>query len=297
MFDRGVSYEMDGRIYTDFADDYEHLDPAVEYAVESVLQTTDVESREYDVLRDQFNALYANFCVCAPRPEDVDDENLTTQHIDEEAEGGGSTDGATEILCISKKCNHGQNYVIHTNTDGTKELILNEKRLSLDLIFECTDLCRCATLCGNRLIQFGPRKNLIIADFSHAKKHLGLITTTPLPKGAFVCEYVGEILSTKEATKRQYENDAEQKMNYIMCLNEMAVMSTIRDQPTQTFVDASRIGNIGRYLNHSCDPNCEVISVRVEGAIPRICTIRIAYICNLFKMVSILIIHFMFYCR
>lgn len=263
VYNRGISYEMDGRIYTDFDDNYEHSDPNVEYAVEAVLQTTDVESPEYDALRDHFNALCANFCVCARRPEECTQQN-------------DRPDQPEDILCMHKKCNHGQNYVVHTNADGGQELVLNEKRLSLDLIFECTDLCRCATLCGNRLIQFGPRKELEITDFSHVKKQLGLITKTPLAKGAFVCEYVGEILSSKEAMKRQHENDVEQKMNYIMCLNEMAVVSTIKDQPTQTFVDASKIGNVGRYLNHSCDPNCEVISVRVEGAIPRICMTSIA---------------------
>jgi histone-lysine N-methyltransferase SETMAR len=29
-------------------------------------------------------------------------------------------------------------------------------------------------------------------------------------------------------------------------------------------------GNIGRYLNHSCDPNCEILSVRVDSIIPKI---------------------------
>ncbi|XP_033232843.1 histone-lysine N-methyltransferase SETMAR isoform X5 [Drosophila pseudoobscura] len=35
--------------------------------------------------------------------------------------------------------------------------------------------------------------------------------------------------------------------------------------------DPSRRGNIGRYINHSCDPNCHITAVRIDCPIPKIC--------------------------
>ncbi|CAG4963394.1 unnamed protein product [Parnassius apollo] len=38
----------------------------------------------------------------------------------------------------------------------------------------------------------------------------------------------------------------------------------------QTFVDPTHFGNIGRYVNHSCDPNCYIVPVRINSPIPKL---------------------------
>lgn len=257
-FDRGNSFEANGRVFIDFHDEYEHLDANIGYGVECVLQTTNVDLPEFEKLRDNFNALCANVCSCVDEEDEEDGEDAAP---------------LPEIPCMHDNCNHGNNYKAYNDASGASntELVLNESRRSRDLIFECSGLCACVRDCGNRLIQFGPRKHLIIADFSRSHKQLGLITQKPIPAGGFICEYVGEVLSIEEAIRRSQENDANRKMNYIMCMNEMAMGNKDNKKAIQTFVDAGRIGNIGRYLNHSCNPNCEIISVRLDGLIPRIC--------------------------
>lgn len=259
VFGRGHSYEVDGCIYIDFSDEYEHLDPAIDYEVESVLQTTNQHTAEFSQLRDHFNAVYANFCACAKH----------------------EAANISQTRCMTDDCKHGNSYVIHNAPAASSypELVLNEFRRSRDLIFECASMCACSANCGNRLVQFGPRKNLAIANFSHLGKELGLITLKAIPKGAFVCEYVGEILTKSEAHERLQENDAKHRTNYIICLNEISMENASEHNTTHTFIDPSKRGNIGRYLNHSCDPNCEIISVRVDGAIPRISTsVSVLYI-------------------
>lgn len=259
-FGRGASFEADGCVYINFDDEYEHLDSTIIYDVECVLQTTNQHSVEFEQLRDHFNSLYANYCTCS------------------------KTKAAKNIECHTDDCKHGNNYMIRNANDNSShpELILNEGRRSHDLIFECTDMCACNANCGNRLVQFGPRKNLAIANFAHLGKELGLITMNFIPKGAFICEYVGEILTTSEARKRLQENDATKQMNYILCLNEISTEDDALEQKTtQTFIDPTKRGNIGRYLNHSCDPNCGILSVRVNGAIPRISTKRVLNMCQI----------------
>ena len=52
-------------------------------------------------------------------------------------------------------------------------------------------------------------------------------------------------------------------MNYILHVNEH-----FSNEDKLTIIDPSVIGNIGRYINHSCDPNLELIVVRVEHWTP-----------------------------
>ena len=63
-------------------------------------------------------------------------------------------------------------------------------------------------------------------------------------------EYVGEVLDYREFKSRtkQYSKD-KNKHFYFMALNADEV------------IDATNKGNISRFINHSCDPNCETQKV------------------------------------
>lgn len=78
-------------------------------------------------------------------------------------------------------------------------------------------------------------------------------STTVLPRGAFICLYAGEYIDTAIARDRWAE--AEQHPhpagsgNYILSLR----------LPSETIhIDPRVHGNAGRFLNHSCDPNCVI---------------------------------------
>lgn len=241
---RGTSYEHNGQLCIELCDDYEHIDDSIEYVVENVLQTTNTQSESCFDLHEKFNSYIDLKCECH------------------------SNDNCTDETCI-----HGGNYVVHEDEELHEfELILNENRKSHDIIYECSEFCTCSPNCYNRLVQFGPRKYLKIENYSSLGKQYGLTTLKLIPRGAFICEYSGEILCKEETIERYRANDLNQKMNYIICLNERPMESKNGDgnEVIQTFIDPSRIGNIGRYLNHSCDPNCEIISVRVDGLIPKL---------------------------
>lgn len=66
---------------------------------------------------------------------------------------------------------------------------------------------------------------------------LGLFATADIPKGTFLIEYWGEIISNEEADRRGGKY-----------LFELEGDSTI---------DGSTRRNIARYVNHSCTPNAE----------------------------------------
>lgn len=232
---------------SELCDNYDHLDDHLDYILENVLSETVVQNASVSVdafkLKEQFNTLLLNRCDC--------NNNM----------------GEKE-QCV--KCCHGGNYVFDNDF---KELVLNTvEDVGRDLIYECTGLCGCSPeKCFNRLVQRGPRKFLQIID-SLQYQSKGLKTNRNIPKGAFICEYAGELLTLQESKKILKENDEKHKMNYVLVLKESCKRSEgdIGNEVIFTIVDPSKKGNIGRYLNHSCSSNCKIISVRVDCPIPKI---------------------------
>ena len=64
-------------------------------------------------------------------------------------------------------------------------------------------------------------------------------------------EYVGEVLGYREfqARAKSYAKTDASKHYYFMALN------------ADEIIDATKKGNISRFINHSCDPNCETQKV------------------------------------
>jgi len=86
--------------------------------------------------------------------------------------------------------------------------------------------------------------------------------------GLFVCEYAGEVIGAGEAEIRNKSDQLARNHNYIYWINETYGKE---GASITTIIDPTAIGNIGRYANHSCEPNLIVHLVRVESAIPKIC--------------------------
>jgi uncharacterized protein len=73
---------------------------------------------------------------------------------------------------------------------------------------------------------------------------VGVYTTAPIRKGMRIVEYVGERITPEEADRR-YEGASR---TYLYGLED-----------GKTVIDGH---GIGAYLNHSCDPNCEVDEIK-----------------------------------
>ncbi|XP_065097038.1 histone-lysine N-methyltransferase SETMAR [Paramisgurnus dabryanus] len=130
-------------------------------------------------------------------------------------------------------------------------------------VFECNVLCACGESCQNRVVQKGIEVHLGV--FSTKDRGLGVETLERLPRGHFVCEYAGEIIGPHEARRRQL-SQTPKHMNYIIAVQEHSG----GDRVTQTFVDPVTVGNVGRFINHSCQPNLVMVPVRVHSLLPRL---------------------------
>lgn len=130
--------------------------------------------------------------------------------------------------------------------------------------YECNDNCKCTGhFCGNRLVQFGPRENLMVKQCDITSKGLGLFTSSEIEKGSFICQYAGEITSEEEARHRYNIYLQNNDLNYIFCIKEK-----FGNKVLKTFIDATIYANIGRYINHSCDANCDLYIIRINNMTP-----------------------------
>ncbi|XP_047339359.1 histone-lysine N-methyltransferase SUVR4-like isoform X2 [Impatiens glandulifera] len=96
----------------------------------------------------------------------------------------------------------------------------------------------------------------------------GLQTLQDLPKGAFVCEYVGKILTNEEFYKRASARaNSEEAHAYLVLLDadwSCAEKRILKDEKALC-LDYSRYGNISRFIYHRCfNPSLVGIPVKVE---------------------------------
>ncbi|GIY85008.1 histone-lysine N-methyltransferase SUV39H2 [Caerostris darwini] len=119
-------------------------------------------------------------------------------------------------------------------------------------IYECNSKCKCGIDCYNRVVQHGQKIKVGIFKTSNGRGW-GLQTLEPIAKGQFVLEYLGEILTTGEAEKRD-RSSGDNNGTYLFDL-DFGVQKCIYT------IDARRYGNGSHFINHSCCPNLQVFAV------------------------------------
>lgn len=86
--------------------------------------------------------------------------------------------------------------------------------------------------------------------FTSDGKGWGLRTLEDLPKGAFVCEYVGEVLTSKELQERNIQSARSGKRPYPVLLDaNWGLKADLRNEEALC-LDATKYGNVARFINH-----------------------------------------------
>jgi hypothetical protein len=144
------------------------------------------------------------------------------------------------------------------------------------LEIECTDRnCNLTSLgagaaCHNRL--FSSRSYAAgVIPFKTELKGWGLhCPTADLAAGTFVMEYVGEIINKKMCAERMAKEQERVRL-----INEHSSQQSVQaayyflSLGPDIIIDSSVQGNIARFINHSCNPNCRLDTWNV-GGVPRI---------------------------
>ena len=124
-------------------------------------------------------------------------------------------------------------------------------------------MCECPPSCVNRLVQHGVTVPLRLEH--DAVKGFRVVTLRALEAGRFVCEYAGELITVGEAKERTLNQHRCNLMNYIIAVREH---SSAGEVVATTIVDPCTRGNVGRFMNHSCEANLQMIPVRCDSDVP-----------------------------
>jgi DNA-directed RNA polymerase subunit K/omega len=110
--------------------------------------------------------------------------------------------------------------------------------------------------CGNRALQH--QETAKVKVIQEGNMGFGLQAEEDISRGKLVIEYIGEILDETQMIQRlerQRILTPSDKEYYIMELDN------------GVYVDGKYEGNLSRFINHSCDPNCELQRWNVRGKI------------------------------
>ncbi|XP_018083498.1 histone-lysine N-methyltransferase NSD2 isoform X2 [Xenopus laevis] len=121
------------------------------------------------------------------------------------------------------------------------------------LMYEChPQVCPAGDSCQNQC--FNKRQYPETKIIKTEGKGWGLIATRDIKKGEFVNEYIGELVDEEECMdriRRAQEND----------ITHFYMLTIDKDR----IIDAGPKGNFSRFMNHSCQPNCETQKWSVNG--------------------------------
>jgi [histone H3]-lysine9 N-dimethyltransferase len=135
----------------------------------------------------------------------------------------------------------------------------------LPMLYECGLCCECKPHCRNRVTQRGVKLHFEV--FRTENRGWGLRSWDPIRAGSFVCEFVGESLETTDVDSEYVfcATDPGEKVSNWNRGMELAenggdgkcYESELVPIPVQMPVmkNAKELGNVSRFINHSCDPN------------------------------------------
>ncbi|XP_023012167.2 histone-lysine N-methyltransferase ash1 isoform X1 [Leptinotarsa decemlineata] len=112
--------------------------------------------------------------------------------------------------------------------------------------------CPASHRCQNQRIQrheWAPG----IEKFMTEVKGWGVRTKQPIKSGEFILEYVGEVVTDQEFKERMGTIYTQDTHHYCLHLDGGLL------------IDGHRMGGDGRFVNHSCAPNCEMQKWSVNG--------------------------------
>ncbi|XP_015745314.1 histone-lysine N-methyltransferase NSD2 [Python bivittatus] len=121
------------------------------------------------------------------------------------------------------------------------------------LMYEChPQVCPAGERCQNQC--FTKRQYPETKIIRTEGKGWGLVAKRDIKKGEFVNEYVGEVIDEGECMARiKYAHENDITHFYMLTIDKDRI------------IDAGPKGNYSRFMNHSCQPNCETLKWTVHG--------------------------------
>ena len=122
------------------------------------------------------------------------------------------------------------------------------------IFYECDERCPCGVSCQNK--KFQNHEYADVYPIKTENRGWGLCAGSFIPKDTFIMQYIGEIYSLDSDYGKKKMNEYKNKTcTYLMGL----------PNNRNEVIDPTKQGNMARFINHSCDPNCETKKCNVKG--------------------------------
>jgi SET domain-containing protein len=118
-------------------------------------------------------------------------------------------------------------------------------------------------LCGPLNPPNDENSNCFLYIKKDAKKGYCVFTSQSIPAQHYICRYQGELISRKEAKRREKTYPSEVG-SYMFFFRNLCIDASLPDCPDSLLPDGSinLKWGFGRYFNHSVSPNCQIVRVR-----------------------------------
>ncbi|KAN0034617.1 hypothetical protein ACTFIV_001147 [Dictyostelium citrinum] len=200
-------------------------------------------------------------------------QKITTDYIEKHLNSGKANPDYSDIAVLIQKSRNkkfgfiSRNFFIERtekilyeiddidicNCSKSSGSVCGEDCLNRESYVECnSEHCELGKKCTNQRFQRKQYSN--IKPAFTGKKGWGLIANEDIEEKQFIMEYCGEVISKQTCLRRMKEAENE-KFFYFLTLD------------AKECLDASKRGNLARFMNHSCDPNCETQKWTVGGEV------------------------------
>eukprot|EP00210_Caulerpa_lentillifera_P000801 g775.t1 len=145
-------------------------------------------------------------------------------------------------------------------------------KFAMCILYECGPWLKCpkGKNCEYAITQRQAKWRLQV--FRTSKKGWGVRTLDMIPMGSFVMMYIGEVFLAESATTEDvYSFNLTKRPDYT---DENEYTETHLNVDAKYVVTGKRYGNLFRFINHSCNPNCftqPVLSTHLDRSRPDIC--------------------------
>lgn len=190
------------------------------------------------------------------------------------------------------KCEHAHPCECDADHDCLDDSCLNDRFECI----ECDETCPCGPTCRNRALYIGREAQTEV--FDTATMGRGLRATERIPEGAFIMEYIGEVIGQRTYDERKMADiaeleklrEAQRKLpkkdrkrvdvpSYLMDISvteddldpsELAEYASKKKkvEVSEAYIDAKFKGNYSRFINHDAEnPNCEATRWQAKSAV------------------------------
>ena len=123
------------------------------------------------------------------------------------------------------------------------------------IYLECDENCKCGVSCRNRFFQ--RQEYADVYPIKTENRGWGLCAGSFIKKDTFIMQYIGEIYSLdSEYGKQKLKEYKDKECTYLM---------ELPNNTRHEVIDPTKKGNMARFINHSCDPNCETRKWHVKN--------------------------------